>query len=198
LQPEHPAAGTYRRVARTLHAALQEEGVQSLAVMPVDLPAGGLAAVHLTVALAERCRRAVLLLDAGGTLADLLGVAGAPGWAELLFGLDPQQARQETGWPGLHMVAGGNPLAGLTSPLLAQRMRHLLDGWKPNYELTLAHAPAPQEGRSVGPLPFLCDAVCVLPTYAAHVQGRAARLVQQLQDEGARVLGSVVIPDEPG
>jgi len=194
-EPGSAAAMQYRQVAENLRTALKAENLRSLLLLPLDAATSPApTAVNLALALAE-AGATILLIDAGRSVrptSEMLGLAAAPGWAEVVQGMLPAHAIQDSGWHRLHVLAAGNRLAGSTSPLHGDKMGGLLDDLRSRYDLLLLLAPSHATGGLSALLPHLCDAVCLLLDKKQVDQPAEANCLKTLRSERVRVLGSIV------
>jgi Mrp family chromosome partitioning ATPase len=195
-EPASPAASHYRNVASALRPLLASENARSLLLLPVEpLSDHVIAVLNLALAVAEK-RERTLLIDAcpdGRGLAERLGIAAAPGWTDVLYGLPPKQAIQDTGWHRLHLLAAGNRLAGASSPLLGERMRGVMEEMHAHYDLVLLQTARCSAGGASAVFPYLCDAVCLILDKRQVGQPAENHCLEALRAERIRVIGSVVV-----
>lgn len=187
--PLSALAEQYRHVRDELLQQLQTQQARSLLFVPLNGECNHAATVlNLALALTEDGTRSVLLVEAdlhNRRIATLLGLAAAPGWAELLAGMPATQLIQDSGWQRLHVIAAGNRLAGCTTARGA--VETTLGELGQRYELLMLQAAAYDSAMTLT-LAQTCDAMCwIVPKkQTEHVPAMPPFV---------RVLGSLVVAD---
>ncbi len=194
--PDSPAAGHYRKAADALRCRLVAERARTLLFAPAGT-ADDCSVPPANLALALAGDQRVLLVDAdlrARRAAILFGLSAMPGWGDLLVGVEPPRAIQDSGWPGLHVISAGNRLVAAHSAFRAERIRRLLGRLRASYDLLLVKSPVWDEFHAPAALAQACDAVCLL--VARNQAGRAMELrcAEWLREEGVRLLGSILLP----
>jgi hypothetical protein len=198
-KPESAEANQYRQVRDALLDAMAKRSVRSLLLTPDGECLGDTAAINLASALAEGSERSVLLIDAdpkGTPLAARLGLAAAPGWAELLLGLPIAQVLQQSMCPKLHVIAAGNRLVGARALTRASALHEQLEALARHYDAILVRSPGSTQAAEALALAHACDAVCFLQSKKPSGTPAEPELLSAWQREGIRVLGAITA-EEP-
>jgi Mrp family chromosome partitioning ATPase len=198
-QPHGAEAAQYRQVRDALLEQLARFRIKTVALTPLDGLGGCLAAINLACAMMENTARTVLLIDAdvnGASVAARLGLASAPGWAELLVGLPMAQVLQQSLCAGLHVIAAGNRLVGARSLTRMSALQEHLAALAKCYDLILLRSPAVQPAVEAQALAHACGAVCFLQTGPHNKNSEPQELVATWQRDGIRVLGTIVTAAE--
>jgi tyrosine-protein kinase Etk/Wzc len=200
-QPETPAA--YVESWNQLHANLvlaHQERPPKVMVFTSPLPGEGktLSVTNFALTLAARGLR-VLLIDADlrcGLVNEVFGYAREPGFAELLSGsarFEDGARRIPVGETGtLVILPSGALLPNPGRPLVIERIREVLQGLAPQFDLVLIDSPPVNLLADAALLGSAADAV-VLVVRAGHTQIEALRYaMDQLTAARAPVIGTLL------
>jgi Mrp family chromosome partitioning ATPase len=197
-QPQSEEANQYRRVREAIFQHCKNRVLQALLLLPTGNNATAAAPIDVACAFAEHGERSVVLIDAdrsGTPLASRLGLALAPGWAELLLGLPLAQVLQHSGFGRLHVIAAGNRLVGARALMRAGVVQNLLEELKKSHDLIVLRGPDPRGSAEAQALAHACHAVCFWGTKAQAEEANHLALLAAWQREGIRVLGTIVTAD---
>ena len=194
--PRSAVAEAYRTLAANLQLASVDRQVQTVGVTSPAAGEGKSTTIaNLAIALAENGRR-VVLVDADlrrPVLHELFGLTNREGLANLLASDQLPLPLQDTGTPGLQLLASG---PAPTNPL------HLLTSRRFDQALALARAQADIVLVDTPPAAMLADAALLAPRLDGILlvvsAGRtrrdlARRAKEQLERSGSKMLGVVVV-----
>ncbi len=195
-RPVSQALQPYEEMGRALCEILKERSLSALMLVPFEHEHGFVElSVHLGRLFAEFMQQPVLLIDAtlnANQLQRWLPVATAPGWEELLQGLDVSQAIQKSGHMGLDVIASGNRLSQTSPALWAREAGKLLRNLQRFYRLLVMNSPAwPQSPASLV-LATEMAASCVVHSRQQQQHPWLATLMDSLQNQHA-LLGSILV-----
>ena len=193
--PRSAVAEAYRTLAASLQLA--GSGVQTVAITSPGAGEGKSTTIaNLGIALAENGRR-VVLVDADlrrPSLHELFGLGNREGLTNVL--LHSEHAAlplQETGTPGLRLLASGplppNPLEALGSG----RLEHVLSQARAQADLVLVDTPPAAVLADAALLAPRLDGVLLVVSAGHTKRDLAKRAKEQLERTGSNVLGVVLI-----
>jgi hypothetical protein len=187
----------YRQMAQALLQELKDQEPASLLLLPLESAGNtGPMVAELSVALLAELQKPVLLVDVQRHpegAAARLEAAAAPGWEELLLGLDWPQAIQRSRVAGLDVIVAGNRLAHATPKRWAQLAGRRLRALEEHYRFLLISGPHWPESALGLLLAAETKATCVVVS-ADAAEGRLhQQLTRQLLEEKRRVLGALVL-----
>lgn len=195
-EPHGVVANQYRRVRDGLLAQLHDRDSTGLLFLPISHSLDvGAVVLNLAAVWMESARGPILVIDpevTGRSLAARLQLAAAPGWSEVLAGLPPAAVIQESGLPGLHVIAAGNRLAGRRPTRVGERLGTLLAELHTDYPRLLIVGFG-ELSPSLSALAAACDGVCLVGPNPPANDGSEGRVVESLHRLGARVLGTMVV-----
>lgn len=156
-----------------------------------------LTAVNLAAALVEDGIHTVCLIDANlrvPGLHTLLGTEDGPGLVEVLTGVEPEPMSviQETGIPGVSVLAAGDIPDNPGALLVRRSLRRVLDAVAANFDYVLIDTPAMNPFADASVLAPETDGVLMVVQLESSPKARTERAVETLQAARARILGSVV------
>lgn len=195
-QPEHPVSGQYRDLLDAVTPPVAAEGSAVLLLTPA-LPEADASGVllNLAVTAARRGGRRVLVMDADvrrPTLAERLGLAPGPGFAELLAGaVTPEQAMQPTGQANLTALTAGGP-APAGPRLLVETPASLLRRLRQCCGLVLVLAPHWDGRPDAAALAAACDVVYLVLPEGEAGSPQVDELLQAIPRRGVRLGGCIV------
>lgn len=192
---ESPAAFTeYRRLAATLHQAQVEHRIRTVMVTS-SMPGEGksLSAANLALTLADVYRRRVLLIDADTrrpTLHQLFGISNDVGLLECVRqGRLLPSSIVDVG-TGLHLLAGGKPVADPVNELSSTRLREFFTQVSRDYDWVVVDTPPAILLPDTELIAPLVDA-CLLVIQAGRTPHKKVRkLVDTIGRE--RILGVIL------
>ena len=200
--PRSAVAEAYRTLAAnllfaSLHANVDRE-VQ-VAMVGVTSPGAGegksTTIANLGIALAENGKR-VVLVDADlrrPALHELFGLPNREGLTSLLLSEHAPLPLQETGTPGLRLLASGplppNPLEVLGS----RRLEHALSLVRAQADLVLVDTPPAAVLADAALLAPRLDGMLLVVSVGRTQRDLAKRAKEQLERTGSNVLGVVLI-----
>jgi hypothetical protein len=165
-QPDHATSAQYRDLLAALTPAASGEGAQTLFFAP-GLPGVDAAVVllNLAVTAARPGDKRIIVVDGGAphqALANHLGLAGRPGFGDVLCGrVALEQALQPTDFAHLTLLAAGAP-PGTGLRLIVETPHSVFRKLRQLCDLLLVLGPAWQDGGEA--LATACDVVyLVLP-----------------------------------
>ncbi|HMP03476.1 MAG TPA: hypothetical protein PKC45_13350, partial [Gemmatales bacterium] len=188
--------GEHRQILAHVDALLGPRSSGSVLLVPraATADAATLTASLGAVAAAE-FRRPVLLIDAArqqGGLATLFGLLEAPGWEELVAGLEPGQVIQSSGWAGVDVIPGGRRLAKTSARLWAEKTPDLLRRFAEDYRWLFLHGPAVTAGPWWLLLAGAVDGLCFVAADQQQAQLEHEALAAMACQTG-RLLGNIVL-----
>ncbi len=196
-EPHGPIAEQYRRVRDALLARLADEQSQTLLFLPISATVEVAPAVlNLAAVLVERTSDPVLVIDSDPhvhSLANCLKLAPALGWAEVLAGLPAATVVQESGLPGLHLMAAGNRLAARPAARSGQRVQETLAELAQDHRRILIVSMAGELSPGDLVLATACDGVCLIHAGGKRQPEEEARRLDAFQRIGARAAGTLVV-----
>jgi Mrp family chromosome partitioning ATPase len=196
-EPQSSTANHYRQLCAAIAPMLAADQLRSLLLLPVERDRqSALVMVNVALALGEKRQQPLLLIDADpqdGQIAQLLGLAAAPGWTELLSGLPLRQVIQDSSWRQLHVIAAGNRLACANPLRWGEHVRARLAHLGRRYELIVVRSPGWRDSAAAAILAHGCNAACLLLTRAQVGQPFEAACLDSLRKDGVRVLGSIIL-----
>jgi capsular exopolysaccharide synthesis family protein len=189
-----PVAEAYRTLAANLQFAGSD--VQTVGITSPGAGEGKSTTIaNLGIALAENGRR-VVLVDADlrrPSLHDLFGLPNREGLANLLVSEHATLPLQETGTPGLRLLASGplppNPLEVLGS----RRLEHVLSQVRAQADVVLVDTPPAAVLADAALLAPRLDGVLLVVSAGHTRRDLAKRAKEQLERTGSNVLGVVLI-----
>ena len=160
-------------------------------------------ACNLALALAEIGRR-VLLIDGDlrkPRLHEIFNVSNAWGLSDLLEGTKPPEGSEaapaETGYGGLYVLAAGSAAASISNLLHSPRMLELLKRMRQEFDMVIIDTPPMLQMPDARVLGRLADGVILVVRSAKTTKETAAAAVQRLEEDGTRVLGTVLNEWDP-
>jgi capsular exopolysaccharide synthesis family protein len=192
--PRSPVAEAYRSLAANLQ--FSAGSVQTVGVTSPGAGEGKSTTIaNLGIALAENGLR-VVLVDADlrrPALHDLFGLGNREGLSNLLLSEHAALPLQETGTPGLRLLASGplpaNPLEALGS----RRLEHALSLVRAQADLVLVDTPPAAVLADAALLAPRLDGVLLVVSAGRTKRDLAKRAKEQLERTGSNVLGVVLI-----
>lgn len=190
-----PDASEYERLASRIVHERSSSSFNTLLIASPDHGEGtSTVAMGLAVALAQRARLRVMLLEANfrsPVLGARFGVDADRGFAEALAGsMSPDAAIAETGTPNLTVMLAG---AGVSARLLNRpQVAHVLGELAARTDIVVVDGPPVLPYADALSLASRVDRV-ILVTQADRTQrGRLERAKDELENAGAVILGVVL------
>lgn len=186
----------YRQIFSHLEALLGPRPSASLLLVPhaADVAAAALTA-NLGLVAAQESRQPVLLIDAARQdrgVGGLFGLLEAPGWEELVAGLEPAQVVQASGCAGVDVIPSGRRLAATTSRLWAQRTHDLLRHFSSHYRWLILQGPAITAGPWWLLLAAAVDGISLV-VQREHHPTATDEATQALASQAGRLLGTILL-----
>jgi non-specific protein-tyrosine kinase len=192
--PRSPVAEAYRSLAANLQFA--GSGIQTVGVTSPGAGEGKSTTIaNLGIALAENGRR-VVLVDADlrrPALHDLFGLPNREGLTNLPLTEHAALPLQETGTPGLHLLASGPPPPNPLEVLGARRLEQVLSLLRAQADLVLVDTPPAAVLADAALLAPRLDGVLLVVSAGRTKRDLAKRAKEQLERAGSNVLGVVLI-----
>lgn len=190
------AVREYRQILSHLDALLGARPSSSLLLVPhsAEVAAAALAA-NLGLVAAQESRQPVLLIDAArqpSGVGRIFGLLEAPGWEELVAGLEPAQVVQASGCAGVDVIPCGRRLAATTSRLWAQRTHDLLRHFAGHYRWLILHGPAVTAGPWWLLLTAEVDGISLVVN-RDHDRAAVDDVTQALASQAGRLLGTILL-----
>jgi Mrp family chromosome partitioning ATPase/capsular polysaccharide biosynthesis protein len=203
ISPPHAEVGrAIDRLRNDALTCLGPEGRVILVSAVTDGPATGQVAANLAASLA-RAGNDVVLVSAGepnpagaaGPLTRLLGVAPAPGLAEVLDGRIPLGAAVQRAphHPRLRVVAMGTT-ASASGLLQSQALRSVLQALRAQTGYVVLAAPPTTASADAQSLARLADLAVIVVELRRARHAAVADAADQLRRVGTPLLGAVVVP----
>jgi polysaccharide biosynthesis transport protein len=154
--------------------------------------------LNLAITRARQNKGKLVVVDTNlqrPTLAERLGLPGAPGLVEVLSGsVSLRKVVQETGQPNLYLVPAG--LAGETGSLLVagEAMRAVLRHLRERFTWVFIDAPCWDGRPDVVALSSACDAVYLVVPQSEADSGAVQHLKQLIPLQGSRLCGYLCVP----
>jgi non-specific protein-tyrosine kinase len=192
--PRSAVAEAYRTLAANLQFA--GSGVQTVGITSPGAGEGKSTTIaNLGIALAENGRR-VVLLDADlrrPSLHELFGLANREGLTNLLVSEHVPLPLQETGTPGLRLLASGPPPPNPLEVLGSGHLEHVLSQVRAQADLVLVDTPPAAVLADAALLAPRLDGVLLVVSAGHTKRDLAKRAKEQLERTGSNVLGVVLI-----
>ena len=199
-EPQSPAAEAYRSLAANLRFGYADRQLQTIGITSAAAGEGKSTAVaNLAIALAEGGRR-VIVVDADlrrPTLHTLFGLEAREGLADMLLAEHAQLLLQETGVPGVQLLASGPPPANPLTALASRRFDQVLALARAQADFVLVDttpAGALADAAVVGPR---LEGVLLVVSAGRTKRDQARRAREQLERVNTNLLG-VVLTDVKG
>ncbi len=193
-----PSLEEFESIGQAVLKIMHDRELSSIMLIALEQEVGQ---VELSVKLgrifAEKTQQPVLLIDASidaKAITQWLPIAPAPGWQELLQGMEAGQVIQRSGHMGLDVIASGNRLAGASPAAWAKQSGILLRQLQRFYRLLLMNSPTwPQSSNGL----LLAEEVaasCVLHTAKQRDHPWLSLLIDSLRVHHP-VLGTILVDE---
>lgn len=196
--PNSKHALEYRNLAEHLLGLMTAQELKTLAMIPWDQTSlSNQATANLGVALAQRTRHPILIVDATGDeatgLTSLFKMQHGQGWQEALMGMPLSHLIRQTGHAWLDIIGTGNKLAACKPSIWAQKTAPALAEVENHYRNILVAGPSFQHSPIALVLSEATDGCClVLGQDQIHTQVET-QFAEALLNHNCRVVGSVIM-----
>jgi Mrp family chromosome partitioning ATPase len=191
--PEHPASAQYGRLWRDLSASQPQSNPKVLMITSPEAGCGATTVVlNLAITAARDRSIRIALIDADlrrGAVAERLGLAASPGFAEWLEHPYPLRlALQPTALPNLQIVAAGR---GADSARPWERLTSLLGHLRQHFDWVFVDA-GPWSEESVAPWVKRSDAAYLVVRQPAADGPEVGRVHEELVRSGGALRGYIL------
>jgi non-specific protein-tyrosine kinase len=194
--PRSPVAEAYRTLAANLQFAGLDRAVRTVGVTSPGAGEGKSTTIaNLGIALAVLGQR-VVLVDADlrrPSLHDLFGLGNREGLTSVLLSEHAALPLQETGTPGLRLLASGPLPPNPFEVLVSRRLEHVLSLVRAQADLVLVDTPPAAVLADAALLGPRLDGVLLVVSAGRTRRDLARRAKEQLEHTGSHVLGVVLI-----